>query len=190
MLSPVLTRTTGLLSSEFIQDCLSYFYENMYPSMPILHKSQAQQCVLEMDFSVEAYCLVGALCAFMAIQPDFHTTALRNQSSNSSRVHGLSLLEEVLRTRRSYDHTENNSVRMVVTSFLVSTSYSSMMKHDAAWFHLREAITLSQLLGMQDESSYTWPDFESTMRRRMFWMLFMYERYLHRLFLSLIGLIG
>ena len=177
MLSPVPGRTTGLLSSELIEDCLSYFYENMYPSMPILHKRQAQQCVLEMDFSVEAYCLVCALCAFMAIQPDFHTTAFRNQSSNSSRSHGLSLLEDVLRTRRSYDQTENHSVIIVTTSFLLSTSYSGMMKHNAAWFHLREAITLSQLLGMQDEGSYNSLDFESTMRRRMFWMLFVYERY-------------
>ena len=174
--SPVSWKTPNLLSSELIENCLTYFFENLYPTMPILHRTQTQQCVLEMEFSVEAYCLICSLCAFIVIHPGLHTVAQRGKAANSFHPHGQRLLEEAIHVRKCYDHVENHSVLAVTTSFFLSATYAGMTKHNAAWFHLREAITLAQLLGMQSESSYTPLDLESTMRRRMFWMLFMYER--------------
>ncbi len=86
-------------------------------------------------------------------------------------------MEETLRVRKSYDHLETPTLNSLVTSFFLFGCYFGLDLHNKAWFHLREATTLSHILGLQKEDTYLRFDaIESSRRRRLYWLLFVTER--------------
>ncbi|KAL8717523.1 MAG: hypothetical protein Q9225_005241 [Loekoesia sp. 1 TL-2023] len=177
--SPTLS---SLLTPDLIDGCIDFYFANMYPTMPILHNEQIWNLIAEKDSSVEAYCLLCSLCAFMLIQPGIESKAghaikiLEGSLSNNMSL-GRTLLEGALRRRKSYDYIENPSVNAVITSFFVFGCFFGLNKHNTAWFHLREATTLAQTIGMQDEKTYVGGDYaEAARMRRLFWLLFVTER--------------
>ncbi|MCJ1391205.1 hypothetical protein MMC18_004067 [Xylographa bjoerkii] len=178
--SPLSTRTPGLLPADTIQSCVLYFFENFYHTMPILDQSRMEQTLKEIDTRTEAYCLVGSICSFVVIQPDFHvqTTGDRPRTISMRRVVAqcLRLVEETLRVWNSYDHKDNPTLTDVLIAFFLSAAYFGLEKANAAWIHLREAITLAQLLGMHDEGTYKRGDVDGDIRRRLFWLLYISER--------------
>ena len=136
-----------------------------------------------MDCSVEAYCLLCSFCAFMLIQPGIeskagHTIKTLEGSLLNNASLGRTLLDGALRKRKSYDYIENPSINAVITSFFAFGCFFSLDKHNTAWFHLREATTLAQTIGMQDERTYAGEvdRAESARMRRLFWLLFVTER--------------
>lgn len=133
-----------------------------------------------MDTSIEAYCLIGSLCSFMVIQPSTLVQgSMESQGLGPAQQHtppGLLLADETAKARKCYDHVGRPTQEAIATSFFLSASYFGLEKHNAAWYHLQEAITLAQLLGMHDESTYIAQDAASDVRRRMFWLLFITER--------------
>ena len=87
------------------------------------------------------------------------------------------LIEDVLRVRKGLDYVEQPRLISVQTSFFLYSSYFTLEKQNACWFHLREAATLAQMLTMHDESSYQTGDaLENVYRRRTFWLLLLTER--------------
>ncbi|KAK4547028.1 hypothetical protein LTR36_001249 [Oleoguttula mirabilis] len=166
---------------DMITTCVDYFFANLYPTQPILHRQNVGETIGLMDTSVEAYCLVVSLCAYMMIQPNmvlcpgaFDGLDVPPQSSLQL---GHILLHEALHVRKGYDYIENPSVWTAITSFFFFGSYFCLDKHNTAWFHFREATTLAQIMGMHHESSYASADHvESSRRRRLYWLLFVTER--------------
>lgn len=63
-------RRPGLISMDMITSCVDWFFANLYPTQPILHRQKVGETIGMMDTSVEAYCLVMSLCAYMMIQPN------------------------------------------------------------------------------------------------------------------------
>ncbi|KAL8765479.1 MAG: hypothetical protein Q9209_007450 [Squamulea sp. 1 TL-2023] len=149
--------------------------------MPIMQDEQLWNLVTQMDTSVEAYCLLCSFCAFMLIQPGIEEKAgqaMKPLLVSCSRTSlGKALLDEALRRRKGYDYIENPSVNAVITSFFLFGHFFSMDKHNTAWFHLREATTLAQIIGMQDERTYANSTRVAAISmRRLFWLLFVTER--------------
>lgn len=154
----------------------------MYPTMPILNSEQLSMLATEKEGSIEAYCLLCSFCAFMLIQPGIEIKAgqamktLEGSLSNNTSL-GRTLLDGALRRRKCYDYTDQPSVDAVITSFFAFGCFFGLDKHNTAWFHLREATTLAQIIGMQDEKTYVSVDHaESVRMRRLFWLLFVTER--------------
>ena len=179
--SPACFRRPGLLSMEMITACVEYFFTKLYPTQPILHRQKVGETIGLMDTSIEAYCLVVSLCAYMMIQPNMVLPSgafdgLEIPPQSNVQV-GHILTQELLRVRRSYDFIESPSAWTIITSFFLFGINFCLDKHNTAWFHLREATTLSQIMGLHDEASYNMPDFiESSRLRRLFWLLFVTER--------------
>jgi hypothetical protein len=98
--------------------------------------------------------------------------------AQSSLELGKLLIQETLRVRKSYDYIEAPTMWSVITSFFLFGSHFCLDKQNTAWFHLREATTLAQLLGMHMESFYqTSGDIiENARKRRLYWLLFVTER--------------
>ena len=172
----------GLLNLELINGCMDFFFVQMYPTMPIMHKEQIWRLAADMDASVEAYCLLCSFAAFMLIQPGIEMKggqALKSlATAHPNPSLGTALLDEALRQRKHYDYIEKPSVNAVITSFFLFGCCFGLNKHNTAWYHLREATTLAQIIGMQDESTYSTGDFvDVSSRRRLFWLLFVTERY-------------
>jgi len=173
-LSSTFARTPGLLGPDVIDVCIDFFFEHLYPTMPILHRARLQQMALGINSSIEDYCLITSLCAFMMIQPGVKVPA---GLATVNLATGTTLLDEVLRVRKSYEYVETPTTATVITSFFLFGCYFGLDKLNTAWFHLREATTLAQILGMQDESSYMTRDpIECSRKRRLFWLLFVTER--------------
>lgn len=149
--------------------------------MPILYREQIRQSIGEMGPSVEAYCLITSLCAFMLIQPGIvlktgHVMGEPASSVTNPKM-GAVLMEEAVRIRKGYDYVENPTVNTVITSFFLFGCCFGLNKHNSAWFHLREATALAQILGMQDENTYMFDNvIETSRKRRLFWLLFVTER--------------
>lgn len=174
-------RTPGLLTMELITSCVDYFFAYMYPTQPILHRQKVGETIGQMETSIEAYCLAASLCSYMLIQPNMvlpaHIIPDTDANPNASLALGHTILQEGLRVRKGYDYVENPTMWSVITSFFFFGSHFCLDKHNTAWFHLREATTLAQLMGMQDEASYDISDkLESARRRRLYWLLFITER--------------
>ncbi|KAH7394611.1 hypothetical protein BKA66DRAFT_438421 [Pyrenochaeta sp. MPI-SDFR-AT-0127] len=62
------TCTPGLLAPALVKSCLEFFFANVCPSQPVLHEQRAQEAVVNMERSTEAYCMIVALCAYVMIE--------------------------------------------------------------------------------------------------------------------------
>ncbi|KAL8813653.1 MAG: hypothetical protein Q9223_006980 [Gallowayella weberi] len=173
--SPSSPTISGLLTQELIEECMDHYFAQLYPTMPIMQKEQMWALMEEMETSVEAYCLLCSFCAFMLIQPGIEAKV--GQALYSRTTLGKRLLDDGLRRRKGYEYIEHPSVNAVITSFFFFGCFFGMDKHNTAWFHLREATTLAQIIGMQDEKTYASVcHMVSTRMRRLFWLLFVTER--------------
>ena len=180
--SPTYARTSGLLTRDLIESCTDFFFSHMYPTMPVLHKEQVRHMVGEMAHCVESYCLIASMTAFMLIQPGIVLKGTPPLSEGGGSVTnpkvGAALMDEAIRVRKGYDYVETPTVNTVITSFFLFGSCFGLNKHNTAWFHLREATALTQLLGMQDENTYIFDNvIETSRKRRLFWLLFVTERH-------------
>jgi Fungal specific transcription factor domain len=178
-------RNPDVLSQQMIDSCIDFFFAQMYPTIPILHRGRLQEKIAhEIDQSIEAYCLITSLCAFMMIQPGMplpgRPPGARPNSDDlvsGKFTTATMLLEEVLRLRKVIEYVENPTLESVQTSLFLFACYFGLDKHNKAWYHLREATTLAQIVGMQEEPSYLNADpVDSIMKRRLYWLLFITER--------------
>lgn len=164
---------------ELITSCVDFFFAKMYPTQPIIHRQKVGETIGQMENSIEAYCLVTSLCGYMLIQPNIALPAgiIPDQEMPQSKLNmGQTLLEEAIRVRKGHDYIEAPTIWSVITSFFFFGSYFCLDKHNTAWFHLREATTLAQLIGMHEEAHYATDPIESARRRRLYWLLFITER--------------
>lgn len=173
--------TPGLLSPEVINGCVEFFFAQMYPTMPILHRQRFyEEHVRNLGASLESYCLVCSLCAFMMIQPGMELLGIGlpgGQVTQDGPSVGRTLVKEVLRVRKGFDYVEG-SIATVITSFFLFACYFGLDEHKLAWFYLREATTLAHMCDMDDENTYrSGSTADNIRRRRLFWLLFVTERY-------------
>ncbi|KAI1003337.1 hypothetical protein K3495_g4870 [Podosphaera aphanis] len=175
-----LAPTPGLLTSEIIKDCVEFFFANMYPTLPILHRGRLEQQILYADQNIDTYCLLTSLCAFMMIQPGMGIPGdpLRLDSlPGANIVSGNLLMQETLRVRKNYDYLEAPTLNSLATSFFLFGCYFGLDLHNKAWFHLREATTLAHVNGLQREETYLQFDaIDASRRRSLYWLLFVTER--------------
>jgi hypothetical protein len=180
-LSSTFPRTQGFLPAGLVDSCLDFFFDNVYPFMPVIHRQKAQEAAINMERSTEAYCLIVALCAYVMIQtnmkvpPNMLSRPEIAQASNITPGHDL--LEESVRVRNGCDYRENPTQITVLTSWFYCRSYFGLAQENTAWGYLREAATQVQLLGMHDEKTYKHDSSDSSCKRVLYWLLFMAERY-------------
>ncbi|EAT92144.2 hypothetical protein SNOG_00649 [Parastagonospora nodorum SN15] len=100
-LSTTFARAQGLLPNGLVDTCLDFFFANVYPSTPVLHRQKAQELAVNMERSTEAYCLIVSLCAYVMIHANMKVPS--NMFSRpevaqmSNMTLGHALLEESVR---------------------------------------------------------------------------------------------
>jgi len=181
--SPNLAPTPGLLTSDMVKECIEFFFTNMYTSMPILNRQRLEQQALYVDQSLDTYCVLTALCAFMFLQPGMPMPGGDPYSfenmPGANIVSSTLLLEETLRVRKAFEYSDNPSLNTLVTSYFLFACFHGLDMHEKAWFHLREATTMAHIAGMNKEDTYSSTQYdiiESSRRRRLYWLLFATER--------------
>jgi hypothetical protein len=160
---------------------MDYFFEYVYPAQPILHRQRAQEAVVSMERSIEAYSMVVALCSYVMIQSNYkaqpNCLERQDMAQMSNVQFGHILLEESVRVRRGYDYREGPTPYTVLTSYLYYGCYFGLAKENTAWTYLREATTQAQLLGMHEEETYKHDPLDTSRKRVLYWLLFIAERY-------------
>jgi hypothetical protein len=172
-----------LLTAEVVKDSLEFFFANMYGNIPILDRRQLEQQAMYMEQNRDTYCLLTSLCAFMMLQPGMSMPAgdpyNLDVMPGANLVSSNLLLEETLRVRKGYEYLDSPTLNTLCTNFFIFGCYYGMEMHEKAWYYLREATTIMQMLGMHKEETYAqWDHVESSRRRRLYWLYFMTERYL------------
>ncbi|KAI0884158.1 fungal-specific transcription factor domain-containing protein [Annulohypoxylon maeteangense] len=178
--SPTLQPTPGLLASEMAKECIEFFFANMYPIMPILHRQRLEQQSMYLEQSLDTYCLITSLCAWMMFQPGMNVPGadpLLEHLPGANIASGMVLIEETIRVRKGCDYQESPSLNTLCTSYFLFCSHYALDMHDKAWFYLREATTLAHIIGMNKEENYLqYDNIEASRRRRLYWLLFVTER--------------
>ncbi|TPX07349.1 uncharacterized protein E0L32_002181 [Thyridium curvatum] len=190
------------LTTEVVSLCLDAFFEHKSPITPILDQKQMKDALLSYTTTPELYSLLAACCSVMVLSPGllgqtsphlsqpFHTLSTPLPSPILSPTGASNspvamppprlLISEVIRARSFSGYIEKPSLNSVQTSFFLFSAYFCLGEDNSAWFYLREAITLLQLLRFHEESTYavlyaTNP-LTATYARRTFWVLFVTER--------------
>ena len=95
-----------------------------------------------------------------------------------AQMSGDSLLAEAVRARREYDPIEHSNIDNLLTSFFLFAAYGNMDQQDYAWFYLSQSVSLANTLGLHRELTYaSLGSSEAEEKRRIFWLLFVTERY-------------
>lgn len=133
-----------------------------------------------MDQSLDTYTLLTSLCAFVLLQPGMimpgNDPLFEHPGANITSSHLL--LEEAMRVRKGYDYTESPTLNTLCTSYFIFGCYYALEMHEKAWYHLREAATLAHMGGMtQEEKFMQFDGIESSRRRRLYWLVFVAERF-------------
>ncbi|KAJ4286991.1 hypothetical protein N0V90_012872 [Kalmusia sp. IMI 367209] len=173
-------RTPGLLPPGLVESCLDFFFANVYPSQPILHQQRAQETIMSIEHSTEAYCMVVALCAYVMIQANMTVSPNllpRPEMAQLSNVGiGHVLLEEAVRVRKGYDYLETPTHLSLLTSWLFHGSYLGLGRDNTAWSYLREATTQAHLLGLHEAETHKSDPLDISRKRVLYWLLFIAER--------------
>lgn len=176
--SPAKIGRPSVLSMEMIAICVNYYFANLYLIQPVLRREEIEEMVGHMEKDIEASCLIMSLCSFVIFQPDLPIAFQGPEARPQDRLPcGNAVLREALRINSGKNDNENPTISSIITSFFFFASNFCLGRDNAAWFHLREATTLAQILGMHEEAFYQISDtVEASRNRRLYWLLFVAER--------------
>ncbi|KAH6675979.1 hypothetical protein B0J14DRAFT_587765 [Halenospora varia] len=153
------------------------FDKRIYSTIPVfsrkylMKKLLAKQHLTNCTFGA----MVIALHAFILVQPiQTDERCLIFDRMRQAEVQ----MEEALRMRNvGGAFGQASSVEAVMTSFFLFGCQFGRGQDNAAWLRLREAISLGELMGLHDSSSYVGLDAEEKERRiRTYWLLSVTER--------------
>ncbi|KAH7152807.1 C6 zinc finger domain-containing protein [Dactylonectria macrodidyma] len=176
-----LTPTPGLLTADLVKQCMDFFFDNLYPQLPILDRRQLEHQMPFMEQNRDSYCLFASLCAYIMLQPGMTMPANDpfnlDMNPGATLVSSQLLLEEALRVRKGYEYQDSINLNVLATNFFIFGCYYGMELHDKAWYYLREATTMIHMAGINKEEHYMQLDAsEATRRRRLFWLYLVIER--------------
>jgi hypothetical protein len=155
---------------------LEMFFNHLFPIMPVLDREVYLNSICHQDsISDDKYCLLTAVSAVTIVQLNLPTTFVEHS------IPGLSakvLVEQCLQARLRYDYIDQPTTSTVLTSFFLFGYYGNLEKHAKARYHLHEAISFAEVVGLDDEMHLSQLGIgEAQWCRRVFWLLFITERY-------------
>lgn len=176
---PILPRIPNHLFLPYMQ----LFFDHLFFIMPIIdrqiyldpHLYDSSTCLTS-----ETYAFLCSLCAATIVQLDAATRVpgldpLPGRPSSTSEM----FIEECLKTRREFDYIGNPTTITVMTSFFIFAYYGNKEQSEKAWHYLQESISFAENLDMDDESTMLELNtVEAQWRRRLYWLLFITERYI------------
>lgn len=175
------------------------FFDRLYAVFPVVDRDQLLDIVTNPHLQGQPlppsiYTLLTALSAAVTVQLNLNDEDISSISGPLTPItsEGASLtrstlspdvlIAQCLETRRSEGFIENADEWTILTSFFLFAFYGNCDQPRSAWYYLREAIGFAQSLGLDDPDIYMILDPKTAQRRRLlFWLLFVTERYFHRI---------
>lgn len=126
------------------------------------------------------YGLVTSLCAAIASQAQPSQPSGSLSSSATSLLHSPDFFINEAKRAKTANQTyiEKPTLQDAHTNFFLFAALFNLDRHNSAWFYLREAMTMLQMLRLHEEDSYLAmeDELEAIYSRRTFWLFFITER--------------
>lgn len=163
---------------------LRIYQDQLYGIWPLLNADELIAQLESDPNNPEVYALGAALCG--ATLSHLNQTICDDSESNDPSLPHLltagSFAQQARRLRGAFDYTEQVTLNSVLTSYFLHIYYGRQPgREQTAAFYIREAITLANLLDMHIETTYVqrrWTPRERKVMRKLYFLLFMTERYL------------
>lgn len=131
------------------------------------------------EHNAMSYALCCSVCAFISTQVTFVSNrekVLDVQNTLPAAVYA----EEARRVRNLFDYSQEPNILTLLSSFFLYAHYvNSKGRTNQAIVYLREAITISQLLGLHDPSTYVGKSAAESHRcKKIYYILFITERFM------------
>lgn len=155
---------------------IALFFERLQSIMPVFTRSWIFGKIDRGEHRVDPQlgAMLIALSAFALTQP-VEASDPADSSARKRRVRRL--LEESVKMRSSALFGSSPSLEGIMTSFFIFGTLFGLGEENAAWFRLREAVTLGYLLRIHETSSYENLDKDEQERRlRAYLLLAITER--------------
>lgn len=161
---------------------VNIYLKYLFPIMPVVRRDELHRDGHQPGHvSAQRYAFLAALCATTHIQLKLDGASQATAMSGidgQALMSGEELLAEAVRARKECDIVEEVDVESLLTSFFLFASYGNLDKQNQAWFYLSQTISMAFTLGLHQEATYTALSIEGAEeRRRIFWLLFVTERY-------------
>lgn len=157
---------------------LLLYKEKLYGIWPLLH---AEDLIFRLEaepHDAELYALATALCGATL---SYLNCIIANELLPEPLV-AEAFVTESRRVRATFNYMEPVGFNTILTSYFLHMYYGKQpSRTEMAAFYVREAITFAQVFGLHNESTYSYPPWttrEQAVMRRLYFLLFMTERYL------------
>ncbi len=163
---------------------------HLFPIMPVVDEVRLQaDCAAARSIPPSRFALLLALAAVTRIQLRLdqseenivHAETMPYQdSANDSSTTGLHFLAAAEDVRQKINIADTMTEDAILTSFFLFVCYGNQEKHKKAWFYLNQSLSMAILLEMDNETTESLAgltDQDIDRRRRIFWLLFISERY-------------
>lgn len=171
------------LSDSALIPTLALFYERLGGVMPVFSRTWLFSRLDKDDHQTDPQfaAMLIAMSALVVIQAQPHADVKDKRadrlSARKRRAKATRLLEETLKLRESPTLGQHSSLETCCTSFFVFATLFGLGEHSAAWYRLRESITLAHLCRLHEPAAYEGlPRDEAERRLRMYWLLAITER--------------
>ncbi|KAM0408431.1 hypothetical protein ACHAPD_011907 [Fusarium lateritium] len=163
---------------------IQLFQRFLYPIMPVVDDDILADAAKIDQLPPSRYALILAICAATRMQlrldkrVDGSDNDLNTEIPPEPRLDGDILVSLAENSLRQYSVIDDTTLDSVLVSFFLFASYGNLNDSRHAWYYLNQSITLAQALDLTRESGYHGlPDKDREKRRRVFWLLFVTERY-------------
>lgn len=175
------------LPTESFIPYVELFFEHMYPIMPILDRRYYIDSGILSSHSAlpaEHYLLLCALSAMTIVQLEVTPSVpYVNGNAGDSEAAAEIFAKECLRERRNVEYVESPTDLTVMTSFFLFCYYGNLERSEKAWYYLQEALSFAQVIELDNETKVgVLEPMESQWRRRLFWLLFVTEKYVMHIY--------
>lgn len=154
------------------------YNEKLYGIWPLVRVDDLLLRLEADPTDAELYALASALCAATLSYLD----STISHEILTEPMGAEAFVTESRRVRGTFDYMEPVGINTILTSYFLHMHYGRRpLRAQMAAFYIREAITFAHILGLHNESSYAFPPWtvhERAVMRRLYFLLFMTERYL------------
>lgn len=185
--TPAISESPSRISRSLLRKVLLLYQEKLYGIWPMLAADDLLHQLDTESENCETYALITALCGAtlshlnLAI-PDGDEAMDSDQNNRRTPLLLTAdlFIQESRDSRARFDYMEHVSLNSVLTSYFLHIFYGRQLSRSrTAAFYIREAITFANLLGMHIEETYMQQRIkERQIMRKLYFLLFMTERYL------------
>ncbi|CAG8015245.1 unnamed protein product [Penicillium nalgiovense] len=176
-LSPPAPSASLQLPTSYYESLLPAYMSYVYPFSPIITESEVRTSISKMSTEREH---AAFIYAFTAVTLDLTRSSQRTKSSpQSASTQITELMRQSVETQQPLVIGFRPSILRATTSIFIQMCAMSLGHYDLGFFHLREAISMIQMLRIGDKTvNAGLSTAERARRQRLYWQCFIHERFM------------